>query len=237
MDRFKETRRRHPLAPDGRIIDGIRAEREVLGPLREAADVVVDTSDLTGAMLRRRIANELLGPKDERRRLALTLLTFGFKNGPPRDADLMFDVRFLPNPHYREDLRPLTGMDAAVVEHVESGDLAAEFYRRVLGLLDFLLPAYVAEGKSHLTIAIGCTGGRHRSITVANRIARHLAGPRRDRGASGPPRHARGLTTRSQPRRRARAIHHNGRRERRNRDQGASKSYGDKRPCGASTSR
>ncbi|MDQ3759641.1 MAG: RNase adapter RapZ [Actinomycetota bacterium] len=174
MDRFKETRRRHPLAPDGRIVDGIRAEREVLGPLREAADVVVDTSDLTGAMLRRRIANELLGPRDERRRLALTLLTFGFKNGPPRDADLMFDVRFLPNPHYREDLRPLTGMDAAVVEHVEAGELAGEFYRRVLGLLDFLLPAYVAEGKSHLTIAIGCTGGRHRSITVANRIARHL---------------------------------------------------------------
>jgi len=174
MDRFKETRRRHPLAPDGRIVDGIRAEREVLGPLREAADVVVDTSDLTGAMLRRRIANELLGPKDERRRLALTLLTFGFKNGPPRDADLMFDVRFLPNPHYREDLRPLTGMDPRVVEHVEAGDLASEFYRRVLGLLDFLLPAYVAEGKTHLTIAVGCTGGRHRSITVANRIARHL---------------------------------------------------------------
>ena len=175
VDRFKETRRRHPLAPDGRIVDGIQAEREVLGPLREAADVVVDTSDLTGAMLRRRIANEILSPKDERRRLALTLLTFGFKNGPPRDADLMFDVRFLPNPHYLEDLRPLTGLDQRVVDHVESGELASEFYRRVLGLLDFLLPAYVAEGKSHLTIAIGCTGGRHRSITVANRIARHLS--------------------------------------------------------------
>lgn len=174
QDRFKETRRRHPLAPEGRVIDGIRAEREVLGPLRERADVVMDTSDLTGAMLRRRIATELLGPKDERRRLALTLLTFGFKNGPPRDADLMFDVRFLPNPHYREDLRPLTGMDQAVVDHVEAGELAEEFYRRVLSLFDFLLPAYVAEGKSHLTIAIGCTGGRHRSITVANRIARHI---------------------------------------------------------------
>jgi RNase adapter protein RapZ len=174
MDRFKETRRRHPLAPEGRVIDGIRAEREVLAPMREVADVVVDTSDLTGAMLRRRIANEILSPRDERRRLALTLLTFGFKNGPPRDADLMFDVRFLPNPHYLEDLRPLTGMDQRVADHVESGELASEFYRRVLGLLDFLLPAYVAEGKSHLTVAIGCTGGRHRSITVANRIARHL---------------------------------------------------------------
>jgi UPF0042 nucleotide-binding protein len=87
----------------------------------------------------------------------------------------MFDVRFLPNPHYREDLRPLTGLDAAVVEHVEAGDLAAEFYARVFALLDFLLPAYVAEGKTHLTIAVGCTGGRHRSVTVANRIAHHLA--------------------------------------------------------------
>ncbi|CAN5251022.1 RNase adapter RapZ [soil metagenome] len=176
VDRFKETRRRHPLAPDGRVVDGIRDEREILGPLRGRADVVMDTSDLTGAMLRRRIATELLGPRDERRRLALTILTFGFKNGPPRDADLMFDVRFLPNPHYREDLRPLTGLDQAVVDHVEAGELAGEFYDRVLALLDFLLPAYVAEGKSHLTVAIGCTGGRHRSITVAGRIARHISG-------------------------------------------------------------
>ena len=87
----------------------------------------------------------------------------------------MFDVRFLPNPHYREDLRPLTGRDAAVVEHVESGELASEYYRRLLPLLDFLLPAYIAEGKTHLTIAIGCTGGRHRSVTVADRVARHIA--------------------------------------------------------------
>jgi RNase adapter protein RapZ len=174
LDRFKETRRRHPLAPEGRIVDGIRAEREILGPLRERADVVMDTSDLTGAMLRRRIATDLLGPKTTAK-LALTLLTFGFKNGPPRDADLVLDVRFLPNPHYREDLRPLTGRDPAVVEHVEAGDLAREFYGRLLPLLDFLLPAYVAEGKTHLTIAIGCTGGRHRSITIADRIARHLA--------------------------------------------------------------
>lgn len=175
LDRFRETRRRHPLSPEGRVTDGIRAERQILGPLRERADVVMDTTDLTGAMLRRRITAELLEPGDAGRRLALTLLTFGFKNGPPRDADMMLDVRFLPNPHYREDLRPLTGLDEAVVEHVEAGDLAREFYDRALGLLDFLLPAYVAEGKAHLTIAVGCTGGRHRSITVANRIARHLA--------------------------------------------------------------
>ncbi len=175
MDRFKETRRRHPLAPDGRVIDGIRAERDVLGPLRERADVVMDTSDLSGAMLRRRIVTELLGPKGAVGKIALTIITFGFKNGPPREADLVLDVRFLPNPHYREDLRPLTGLDAKVVEHVEAGDLAHEFYERLFPLLDFVLPAYVTEGKTHLTIAIGCTGGRHRSVTVADRIARHLA--------------------------------------------------------------
>jgi RNase adapter protein RapZ len=175
MDRFKETRRRHPLAPDGRISDGIRAEQAVLGALRERADVVMDTSDLTGAMLRRRIATEMLG-RDGTGRLALTVLAFGFKHGPPRDADLVLDVRFLPNPHYREELRPLTGRDPAVVAHVESGELAGEFYDRLLPMLDFLLPAYVAEGKTHLTLAIGCTGGRHRSVCVADRIARHLDG-------------------------------------------------------------
>ncbi len=175
LDRFKETRRRHPLAPNGRVLEGIRAEREVLGPLRERADVVMDTSELTGAMLRRRIVTELLGPKGASGRLALTIITFGFKNGPPRDADLVLDVRFLPNPHYRDDLRPLTGRDPRVVEYVEAGDIAAEFYARLFPLLDFVLPAYVTEGKTHLTIAIGCTGGRHRSLTVADRIAEHLA--------------------------------------------------------------
>jgi UPF0042 nucleotide-binding protein len=174
LDRFKETRRRHPLAPDGRIIEGIRAEREVLGPLRERADVVMDTSELTGAMLRRRIVTELLGPKGASGKLALTIITFGFKHGPPREADLVLDVRFLPNPHYREDLRPLTGQDRRVIEYVEAGDLAHEFYERLFPLLDFVLPAYVAEGKTHLTIAIGCTGGRHRSLTVADRVAGHL---------------------------------------------------------------
>ena len=133
VNRFKETRRRHPLAPDGRIVEGIRAERELLAPLRERADVVIDSSGLTGAMLRRRISADLLGPGRDTR-LALTLLTFGFKNGPPRDADLVFDVRFLPNPHYREDLRPLTGRDQAVVDHVEAGELASEYYRRLLPL-------------------------------------------------------------------------------------------------------
>jgi RNase adapter protein RapZ len=175
VDRYKETRRRHPLAPEGRIVEGIRAERELLSPLRARADVVMDTSDLTGAMLRRRIAEELLG-HHESGKLALTLLTFGFKNGPPRDADLTLDVRFLPNPHYVDELRPLTGLDRQVREYVESGTQAGEFYGRLLPLIEFLVPAYVTEGKSHLTIAVGCTGGRHRSVTVADRIRRDLAG-------------------------------------------------------------
>jgi len=175
LDRYKETRRRHPLAPEGRIVEGIRAERELLAPLRERANVVMDTTDLTGAELRRRIAEEMLGG-EEGGELAITLLTFGFKNGPPRDADLTLDVRFLPNPHYDDQLRPLTGMDESVRAYVESGTQAGEFYGRLLPLLEFLVPAYVAEGKSHLTIAVGCTGGRHRSVTVVDRIRRDLAG-------------------------------------------------------------
>src|SRR5215212_3743813 len=173
LHRYKETRRRHPLARSGRIVDGIREERERLAPLRERADVVIDTTSLTGGALRRRIATELIGRDIRGNQLALTILTFGFKNGPPSDADLTLDVRFLPNPHYVDELRPLTGLDEPVKEYVE-GTQAGEFYGRLMPLLDFLLPAYVAEGKQHLTIAVGCTGGRHRSVTVADRIAREL---------------------------------------------------------------
>jgi UPF0042 nucleotide-binding protein len=178
VDRYKETRRRHPLAPDGQVVEGIRIERELLAPLRERADMVMDTTGSSGATLRRRIADEMLDSHEDQR-MALTLQTFGFKNGPPREADLTLDVRFLPNPHYVDELRPLTGLDPKVVEYVESGTQAGEFYGRLMPLLDFLIPAYVAEGKSHLTIAIGCTGGRHRSLTVADRIARRL-GERHD---------------------------------------------------------
>jgi UPF0042 nucleotide-binding protein len=176
LHRYKETRRRHPLARSGRIVDGIRAERDQLAPLRERADVVIDTSSLTGGALRRRIATELIGRDTRENEMALTILTFGFKNGPPSDADLTLDVRFLPNPHYVDELRPLTGLDEPVRQYVESGTQAGEFYGRLMPLLDFLLPAYVAEGKQHLTIAVGCTGGRHRSVTVADRMARELAG-------------------------------------------------------------
>lgn len=174
LHRYKETRRRHPLARSGRIVDGIREERTRLAPLRERADVVIDTTGLTGGALRRRIATELIGRDAQENQLALTILTFGFKNGPPSDADLTLDVRFLPNPHYVDELRPQTGLDEPVKEYVESGTQAGEFYGRLMPLLEFLLPAYVAEGKQHLTIAVGCTGGRHRSVTVADRIARVL---------------------------------------------------------------
>jgi RNase adapter protein RapZ len=175
LHRFKETRRRHPLAREGRITDGVRKERALLAPLRERADFVIDTTELTGGALRRRIAREMIDEQSEDGKLALTLTTFGFKNGPPRDADLTLDVRFLPNPHYVDELRPLTGMDEQVRAYVESGTQAGEFYGRLLPLLEFLVPAYVNEGKSHLTIAVGCTGGRHRSVTVADRIRRDLA--------------------------------------------------------------
>lgn len=174
LNRYKETRRRHPLARRGRIVDGIREERKLLAPLRERADVVIDTTELTGGELRRRIATELVGGEPGDSKLAVTLLSFGFKKGPPRDADLTLDVRFLPNPHYVDELRPMTGLDQPVKDYVESGTQAGEFYGRLMPLLEFLLPAYVAEGKQHLTIAIGCTGGRHRSIAVADRIAREL---------------------------------------------------------------
>ena len=173
-DRYKETRRRHPLARDGRVLEGIRAERELLAPLRVRADLVLDTSEMSAAMLRTRITEQMILADDDGK-LAVSLLTFGFKNGPPRDADLTLDVRFLPNPHYDEDLRPKTGLSPDVRDFVEAGTLAGEFYGRLMPLLEFLIPAYVAEGKSHLTIAIGCTGGRHRSVTVAERIWSDLA--------------------------------------------------------------
>jgi RNase adapter protein RapZ len=173
LNRYKETRRRHPLAPAGNLIDGIRREAEALVPIRELADSVIDTSGLTAAMLRRKIANELL-ESEAPRRLAVTFTSFGHKHGPPRDADLAFDVRFLPNPHYEPELRPLTGFDTRIVDYVARDGRLDEFYDRVIPLLEYLLPQYVTEGKAHLVVAIGCTGGRHRSVVIAERLASHF---------------------------------------------------------------
>jgi UPF0042 nucleotide-binding protein len=169
--RYKETRRRHPLAPSGSVGEGIARERELLAPLREQADVIIDTGGLTAAMLRRRLADELL-PTRTPGRLAVTFESFGFKYGPMRDSDLMFDVRFLPNPHYQPDLRPITGRDARIVEFINREGALDDFYDKLHPLLDYLLPQYRAEGKAHLVVGVGCTGGRHRSVAIAEHLAR-----------------------------------------------------------------
>ncbi|HTD07858.1 MAG TPA: RNase adapter RapZ [Solirubrobacteraceae bacterium] len=171
VTRYKETRRRHPLAPEGSIAAGVASERALLEPLRGRADLVIDTTSMSAAMLREKIAEEFL-PRQTVGRLAVTFMSFGFKHGPPRDEDLAFDVRFLANPHYEPELRELTGLDSAVVEYIDRDGRLHQLYDRLQPLLDFLLPQYVAEGKAHLVIAIGCTGGRHRSVAIAE----HLAG-------------------------------------------------------------
>jgi len=170
LDRYKETRRRHPLANGGQVIRGIGEERELLAPLKGRADVCIDTSDLSAARLRKVVADKML-PRGTIGKLAVTFLTFGFKHGSPREADLLFDVRFLPNPHYEAELRPLTGLDPEVEEYVKRADGLTDFYDRLMPLLDYLLPAYELEGKAHLTVGVGCTGGRHRSVVVAQRLA------------------------------------------------------------------
>ena len=144
--------------------------------MRERADVVIDTTGLSATALRRKVADELLAPGTPGR-LAVTFTSFGHKHGPPRDADLALDVRFLPNPHYEAHLRPLTGFDQRIVDYVGRDGRLEEFYAHVIPLLEFLLPQYVAEGKAHLMVAIGCTGGRHRSVAIAE----HLAAVFRDR--------------------------------------------------------
>jgi RNase adapter protein RapZ len=174
MRGYQETRRRHPLATSGTVVEGIAAERALLTPIRERADVVVDTGGLSAAALRRKLADELL-PAHKPAHLAVTFTSFGHKHGPLRDADLNFDVRFLPNPHYELDLRPKTGLDADVVEHIDREGALEEFYTYVIPLLDYLLPQYVREGKAHLNVGIGCTGGRHRSVAIAEHLAAYFS--------------------------------------------------------------
>jgi RNase adapter protein RapZ len=174
INRFKETRRRHPLADGGSVEAALARERNLLAPLKERADVSIDTTDLSAARLRRVVADKML-PHGRPGKLAVTFMTFGFKHGSPRDADLTFDVRFLPNPHYEAELREQTGLDPDVIHYVENADGIGEFYARLSPLLDYLLPAYEEEGKSHLTIAIGCTGGRHRSVVIAEHLSREYA--------------------------------------------------------------
>ena len=174
MTRYKETRRRHPLSPEGSVAHGIATERELIEPLRTRAALVVDSTGLKAHELRRKLADDLL-PRGGATRMAVTFESFGFKNGPARDADIVLDVRFLPNPHYVPELRPLTWRDQRIVDYVAQDGHLAAFYERLLPLLDFLLPEYVAEGKAHLTIAIGCTGGRHRSVAISEFLAKRFA--------------------------------------------------------------
>jgi UPF0042 nucleotide-binding protein len=174
LTRYKETRRRHPLAPSGSVAEGIAGERALLAPLRARADVVIQTDGLTATELRRKLADEML-PTPNPGRLAVTFESFGFKYGPVRDPDLMFDVRFLPNPHYETELQPLTGTDERVVAYINrNGDLDA-FFAHLYPLLDYLLPQYLAEGKAHLVVGIGCTGGRHRSVAIAEHLTMRYA--------------------------------------------------------------
>jgi UPF0042 nucleotide-binding protein len=175
VTRYKETRRRHPLADTGDVAGAVRREGELLAPIRARADVVVDTTGLSANALRRRITSELLGGPTAKH-LTVTFVSFGHKHGPPRDADLAFDVRFLANPHYDPALRPKTGREQAVVDYIAADGRLQEFYDHLIPMLEYLLPQYVAEGKSYLMVAIGCTGGRHRSVAIAEHLAGHFKG-------------------------------------------------------------
>jgi len=173
--RYHETRRRHPLAGEGNVIDGIRAERAALAHLREIANRVIDTTSLTVHQLKDQMVHSY-GPQAAKGGLTVSLVSFGFKHGVPYDADLVFDVRFLPNPHFVERLRALDGRDPAVEEFVMSFSESRELLSRLEGLLKFLLPLYEREGKAYLTVAIGCTGGRHRSVMLVEALSSFLTG-------------------------------------------------------------
>lgn len=171
--RYSETRRVHPLGAGRDLPDAIRAERELLAPLERAADIVIDTSSLTVHDLKRRLRS-FAGDSEAYRGPTITLRSFGFKFGGPADADLVFDARFLPNPHFIPELRPLTGLDTAVSTHVLNGEPATGFVDRMMDFLDYLLPHYTEEGRAYLTVGIGCTGGRHRSVAIVEECARRL---------------------------------------------------------------
>lgn len=172
--RFDATRRRHPLAPAGRVLDGIQSERELMDPIREDADLIIDSSELSVHDLRARVTRDFEKEAVEGEELSATVLSFGYKYGLPLDADLVFDVRFLPNPHWVESLRPLSGLDEEVRDYVLTRDGAHEFVASVTDMMGVLVPGYRNEGRHYLTIAIGCTGGRHRSVALAQEVARRL---------------------------------------------------------------
>lgn len=173
VSRYKETRRSHPLASDGRVLDGITLERELLAPLKGLSQNVVDTTELTPRQLRQ-VLSEQFSSDDNKSSFRIEVVSFGFKYGLPLDADLVFDVRFLPNPYYKPELRDKTGLDKDVYDYVMGFEESESFYQHLLDLIEPILPGYQKEGKAILTIAVGCTGGQHRSTAFAHRLAEDL---------------------------------------------------------------
>lgn len=191
--RYKETRRRHPLSPQGSILEGIREERTALADIKSKADIIIDTSTLGTSDFRNHLV-EVFTRDLKLERLLITIVTFGFKHGLPMDADLVFDVRFLPNPYYVDELKPLSGLDSRVSRFVFKSHVTRDFFSRLKRFIDFLLPKYTDEGKTNLTIAIGCTGGRHRSVAIGEALRAYLESKQHavivkhrdiDRGESG----------------------------------------------------
>lgn len=174
VKRYKETRRSHPLAKEGRVDEGIRRERELLGFLRKRADYIVDTTHLLTRELKQEM-DKIFVENQKFDNLMVTVLSFGFKYGIPADADLVFDVRFLPNPYYVDELRPLTGKDEPVFRYVMDSPAALEFTDKLEDLAEFLIPHYIEEGKTNLVVAVGCTGGKHRSVTLARELYHRLS--------------------------------------------------------------
>ena len=175
VKRYKESRRLHPLSPEGRVEDGIRKERKILGQIKKEADYVINTSQLLTRELRQEL-DRIFVQNENYNSLMITILSFGFKYGIPSDADLVFDVRFLPNPFYIDELKPLTGNDKPVQDYVKSFAECGEFVDKLYDMLEFLIPGYINEGKYQLVVAIGCTGGQHRSVTIANELYKKMDG-------------------------------------------------------------
>jgi UPF0042 nucleotide-binding protein len=173
LRRYSETRRPHPLAPDRPVTEALQEERRMLAPIRRMADSIVDTSDLTVHELRQ-FFQSLVRDRTQKQRLVLTFESFGFKNGVPLDADLVFDCRFLPNPHFVTELRSKTGREKPVITYMENYPETQEFKDRVEGFLRYVVPHFVKEGKAYLTVAIGCTGGKHRSVYLAEWLKKEL---------------------------------------------------------------
>ncbi len=173
LKRYKETRRKHPLSSNGNILDGISKEREMLKDLKGLSNYRIDTSEFNVHQLKELIRNKF--DKSLSQNLLINILSFGYKHGYPYDADMIFDVRFLPNPHFIEELKDLNGLNDEIVEFVLNKEDTVEYIEKLTGFLEFLIPKFEKEGKSYLTIAIGCTGGKHRSVVIANKISEHFS--------------------------------------------------------------